>query len=1202
MNSSFLLAIVIAFGIVISAVQSASSLGSWSTWSSCSVTCGSGVATRRWKCSGINCDQKVETKECFPEFCPSYLTWPRINFSGTMILDPNTVNNDRCSYENSVFSDEHIHPTNGLLSKTNKTFVRYKFSLNNWNTVGTGHVFFVNTTVKSLCTGPGSCTTRLDLIGSPFKETTRGQLSDIDVDWQVSCEVWGLGVEIPGVFKGKVEGSSAWIEDTRTTKIDQRAYGYAYGGLGKFKSKIHSIKWESSYYQELFENRSVLSLVYNIDRYNMYTLKTRVTGTVGLTSADDPIETTAGRLMVQPVTRRLPVPFFVHYKHKVITIDFSAGLKSTKDGDMIPRNLDLAVRLRSRFPFLYLPHQHSRIIHIGSLPYYLITCNGDLSSKYFGSNMDWYLKYGGIVDVDISHLSWGEIEILKYQELNVVKEQSNGTYSLLKEETFQGVHFSMLNQMSMRLNVGQSKQYVSYASRYNKPLVNAEMEYFPSEQTALSDCDRNCSIKLSVPTDVILVQPLSLYTDYTGTIIHNITAVKSPNSPRSCGIDGQLYVMGIKLKVKISGVEYSYLVKATPTKNMNVKLYSPHHYGLVRVYDKTKEIACPTWMDVREIFHRYYNLYPIMWKNKIINLRSYDEVRRNFKMLQISMFERDFDNARYMPASRDLSLSKQKLIWNWMQCGMKYGNETEAALYNTCQHFDTNLKTLKLLLQKAVNLELTTIPPYFTAWLSLQTEYARNLKVANVLKPIYTEEMLHMSLAANFLNSIGGTVKLVDLERIPVYPSQLAFGKFFQVAPELEVGLQKFSIGLVKDIFMKIEVPSSAAFRKDLFEIVGLWKMLPTASSDQITTNMDQLIKEYETQYQDVSDNHETLAATEKLQLLEKWHAILGKAKKLKLNTKDPVNSVGALYLEILFLTVSLESCAKIDGLNNIGPGTIFVGDPIKQLNMSYWYNPVKKSKLEEEIAFWSSEMSKEELVLNGRQTSFKIKRVERDSFPPGSDLVSPLFPITDLKSAIQGVVEIIYQGEGGSPCSPFKSAKPGGTLSLQTSHYVRFMEIVQGRKLVQMKRPSVDSGISCLNLTLFNCPNKLKSDEAFCFAGDEIAFYEDGVWPIVSNPTTTMYKPGTDAHLQNYQFNLQYSSLLRCLETSFGGNPAEMQWCMSYMHDMIITGKLLVQTPLDATRETITPHKPCNKCHGTPTWTFIRPQNERDGLLYEQS
>uniref|UniRef100_F6UYP5 Uncharacterized protein n=1 Tax=Ciona intestinalis TaxID=7719 RepID=F6UYP5_CIOIN len=132
--------------------------------------------------------------------------------------------------------------------------------------------------------------------------------------------------------------------------------------------------------------------------------------------------------------------------------------------------------------------------------------------------------------------------------------------------------------------------------------------------------------KLSVPTDVILVQPLSRYTDYSGRIIHNVTAVKNPNSPRSCGIDGQLYVMGIIVKVKISGVEYSYIVKSETPKNVNVKLYSPHHYGLIRVYDQTEEIVCPTWMDVREIFHRYYNLYPIMWKNKIINLRSYDEV------------------------------------------------------------------------------------------------------------------------------------------------------------------------------------------------------------------------------------------------------------------------------------------------------------------------------------------------------------------------------------------------------------------------------------------------------------------------------------------------------------------------------------------------------------------------------------------------
>nr|XP_026693099.1 uncharacterized protein LOC100181841 isoform X3 [Ciona intestinalis] len=1174
------------------ATRSTISLDSWSTWSSCSVTCGSGVATRRWKCSGINCEQKVETKPCFPEFCPSYMTWPRLHYSGTIVYDANTVNNKRCNFDIENYPNIALKIKEKTVYFVNKTIPSYKFQVNNWNPDGSGHVYFMNTTIKSICTGPLQCSTTDTIVGSVFKDTSRGQLATIDVDFQVTSEIWGLAVEIPGVLKAKY---LAGADQQKMNRIphhhyDKKLRGYAYNGMARLKSKLVDLQWSSSYYKQLFRNATELSVTIVIDLYNHFSFSGRVAGVIGLTSDDDPKETSAGRMMKSQL-QSLPAPFFVNYKHKIITLDLSSTLTGREDGTFITKGYDIGFKINCRFPLVYATHIcQNKITTKKGESVSLITTNGSFSSLYLDEAGRFYKVFAGIVDVDISHMSTRDMNLLKYHEV-VIVQKHNDQWKIVIGEFSKGVQVGIFSKVQLRLNLGQSKEYVSYISRFNKPLPNTQVNIEVCPANAAVICGQpSCKLPLSTPRDALKIEALSPLTNSKGLITHKLTAVKSPNGLRGCGLDGQLYMMKVQADVSIGGQMHSYLngyfcgSKST--------FYETVLWPLVRIYDETPVPVCPTWMDVRGIFTQYYNLYPVMWKNGIINLRSYDDVRRRERMLKAAMFETDFSNSKYMPASRDLSLSKQKLIWNWMQCGMKYGNETRDALDpDICSpsKVNENLIHLKKLLQKAVFLELTTIPPYFTAWLSLQTEYARNLKVANVLKSIYTEEMLHMSLAANFLNSIGGTVKLADMWNIPIYPTQLAEGGYYDVAPQVLVALKPFSIGYVKDVFMKVEKPSPAKERNDLFEIVGLWKMLPTASGDQFTNNMDQLIKEYETQYQDVSDNHETLDATEKLQLLQKWHAVKQSAARQLKPSPNPINTVGSLYTQILSKTILLESCAKIDGLNNKGPGTIFVGDPIKQLNMSYWYNPVKKSKLEETAKFWSSEMSKEELVLNERQTSFKIKRVERDSFPPGSDLVSPLFPITDLKSAIQGVVEIIYQGEGGSPCSPFKSAKPGGTLSLQTSHYVKFMEIVHGRTLVQMKRPSVDSGISCLNLTLFDCPNKLKSDEAFCFAGDEIAFYEDGVWPIVSNPTPTMYKPGTDAHHFNHQFNIQYTRLLFCLESAFGGNPSKMRSCMSYMYDLIITGKRLVRSPVGVTKDTFITQPHCSNCHATPTWDLLR-------------
>nr|XP_039257730.1 uncharacterized protein LOC120334319 isoform X1 [Styela clava] len=149
-----------------------------------------------------------------------------------------------------------------------------------------------------------------------------------------------------------------------------------------------------------------------------------------------------------------------------------------------------------------------------------------------------------------------------------------------------------------------------------------------------------------------------------------------------------------------------------------------------------------------DIFLLYHNLYPIMWKNDIIDLSSYADVKKRNRMLKYAMFETDFDDPRYMPISRDLSKGKAKLIKNWMECGMI---ETDNPVLPTCDYEEIKKrqKQVKQLVQRAITLELTTIPPYYTAWLSLQTEFGRNREAADILKSVFVDEMLHMSLAAN---------------------------------------------------------------------------------------------------------------------------------------------------------------------------------------------------------------------------------------------------------------------------------------------------------------------------------------------------------------------------------------------------------------------------------------------------------------------
>lgn len=92
---------------------------------------------------------------------------------------------------------------------------------------------------------------------------------------------------------------------------------------------------------------------------------------------------------------------------------------------------------------------------------------------------------------------------------------------------------------------------------------------------------------------------------------------------------------------------------------------------------------------------------------------------------------------------------------------------------------------LQDLLQQALMLELSTIPPYATACYSIreQGQYDRsdpeivNAEPIEVIRQVMVEEMLHMVLVANVLNAIHCAPVMNDPEQLPRYPCKLLDGK-----------------------------------------------------------------------------------------------------------------------------------------------------------------------------------------------------------------------------------------------------------------------------------------------------------------------------------------------------------------------------------------------------------------------------------------
>jgi hypothetical protein len=112
-----------------------------------------------------------------------------------------------------------------------------------------------------------------------------------------------------------------------------------------------------------------------------------------------------------------------------------------------------------------------------------------------------------------------------------------------------------------------------------------------------------------------------------------------------------------------------------------------------------------------------------------------------------------------------------------------------------------DVSELYWILQAAIELEHSTIPPYLSAAFSLKPQ--SNDLARDILVSIASEEMLHMTIVSNLLNAVGGQPVIAKPGFIPLYPGKLPLS----VDDGLIVGLHKVSRALIYEKFMRIEEP-----------------------------------------------------------------------------------------------------------------------------------------------------------------------------------------------------------------------------------------------------------------------------------------------------------------------------------------------------------------------------------------------------------
>ena len=101
-----------------------------------------------------------------------------------------------------------------------------------------------------------------------------------------------------------------------------------------------------------------------------------------------------------------------------------------------------------------------------------------------------------------------------------------------------------------------------------------------------------------------------------------------------------------------------------------------------------------------------------------------------------------------------------------------------------------NIERLRELLDAAVKLELATIPPYLCALYSIPP--GTNREATMVIRSVVVEEMLHMILAGNVLNAIGGRPRVSGRDNAPHYPHELPDGVILDLLPFSPAAVESF--------------------------------------------------------------------------------------------------------------------------------------------------------------------------------------------------------------------------------------------------------------------------------------------------------------------------------------------------------------------------------------------------------------------------
>ena len=582
----------------------------------------------------------------------SYLNNLHLTFSGDFQADVSTVNNDVRHYDNATFEQRFQNFQNSS-------------NINGWwNPIGSGAFRLINCQVQSVGYQNGSTADDpaidpiIGLFISGSNDRVGGKIVDLDPQWQLASQLWGLQVRLT-----QTDGNSPLIgsfepaafRDLWFTRLPGGSSDS--GGSAIFQSVLTNLVWDQSLLDSPFLKElqaactdGLLSIRlttfgYNLRRSNdRFTIGT-VSGVIGPYQESEPRSFVLGRRMV-PLNGQQTVDNLTFFNCQV-------------DSNSCTVFADLSNALP-------LTDGRGTIADIGTLQLAMLTSEDSLENNPVRKGADfialghpipyksanWLKQTGGIWSVQLPPQL---LPMLKQNPLALIKLADDGINGIVAIRESEDGWLVRAEKFVHRVEPGETVNTTLFASKYGVPTsaaiaVNLQTPNYGTSGPDPTNTGPNSPQAqfhlINTPPNAVIASQTITTDQSTGKAVLPIDT-SAPGNPRQY-IDGQIYIF-----------DYQRQGQAARQQQAYDAIYL-HLYNQFTVPDQ------PTWIEhIQPIMQQYSNLYPIM-SQQLFDLGDYEAVKQHRAILELA-FSLDRNDPNHMPVTRDLSAPKQATILKWLR-------------------------------------------------------------------------------------------------------------------------------------------------------------------------------------------------------------------------------------------------------------------------------------------------------------------------------------------------------------------------------------------------------------------------------------------------------------------------------------------------------------------------------------------------------